>query len=103
MPRPLPVTTATLPSSLTREPYTRGDAPRVPPSPLRSPCEPDVGVLLDCCVADLAVDGVGDRVGGLRVEHAAADLRQTQGGSADLRHEPARVAAQPLLRRRVHA
>src|ERR1700688_1993972 len=94
MPRPLPVTTATLPS--------RFIAPTLMSERNRPLRELDLHVFAARLIPGLPVDRVRDRVGCICEEHGALDAGPLEREGGHLVREPPRVAVVAMLRRRVH-
>src|SRR6202035_3167282 len=92
MPRPLPVTTATLPS--------RFIAPTLMSERNRPLCELDLHVFAARLIPGLPVDRVRDRVGCICEEHGALDAGPLEREGGHLVGEPPRVAVVAMLRRR---
>src|ERR1700692_1490906 len=94
MPRPLPVTTATLPS--------RSIAPTLMSERNRPLRELDLHVFAARLIPGLPVDRVRDRVGCICEEHGALHAGPLEREGGHLVREPPRVAVVAMLRRRVH-
>src|SRR5487761_183716 len=108
MPRPLPVTTATLPSRFIAKLLCQAAtadgrcAPTLMSERNRPLRELDLHVFAARLIPGLAVDRVRDRVGCICEEHGALDAGPLEREGGHLVGEPPRVAVVAMLRRRVH-